>query len=131
MKQIALYNVTNDSKYLPAQKDMFNFSRYNEAKKLLSSVLKQFSKEAKKRPLSWLRDRMVAADFPAAPHGYHNGITCIANSGEHSGGQGSFTVYDIIGCSYIYEAPTGDLCIANVPDDDGETVYYRIAELSY
>ena len=73
---------------------------------------------------------MVGGDFPAPAGGYHNGITCIANSGEHSQQRGEFTVFDIIGRSYIYEAPTGDMCIANIPED-GPTEYYRIAVLSY
>ena len=73
---------------------------------------------------------MIGGDFPAPAGGYHNGITCIANSGEHSQHRGEFTVYDIIGSSYIYEAPTGDLCIANIPED-GQMEYYRIAALSY
>ena len=55
----------------------------------------------------------------------------IDDGGEHSQQRGEFTVYDIIGSSYIYEAPTGDMCIANIPDGDGDTEYYRIAVLSY
>lgn len=131
MAQIVLFNVTNDTQYLPQRRDMFNDSRWQEAKRLLAQVLQQTSKEAGRYSSRFLQDRMVAGDFPAPAGGYHNGITCIANSGEHSQQRGEFTVHDIIGSSYIYEAPTGDLCIANVPDDDGDTEYYRIAVLSY
>ena len=130
MAQIVLYNVSNDQKYFPQRRDMFNEARWNEAKRLFAQVLKQHSKEAGRRSSRFLQDRMVAGDFPAPAGGYHNGITCIANSGEHSQQRGEFTVRDIIGSSYIYEAPTGDLCIANIPED-GETEYYRIAVLSY
>ncbi|MBL1004040.1 MAG: hypothetical protein JJO71_10275 [Escherichia coli] len=38
--------------------------------------------------------------------------------------------FDIEGETYIYEAPAGDFCLANIPEE-GETEYYRIAELSY
>lgn len=131
MAQIVLYNVSNDEKYFPQRRDMFNEARWNEAKRTLSQVLQQHSKEAGRYTSRFLQDRMVGGDFPAPAGGYHNGITCIANSGEHSQQRGEFTVHDIIGCSYIYEAPTGDLCIANIPDDDGDTEYYRIAVLSY
>lgn len=131
MAQIVLFNVTNDTQYLPQRRDMFNDSRWQEAKRLLAQVLQQTSKEAGRYSSRFLQDRMVAGDFPAPAGGYHNGITCIANIGEHSQQRGEFTVHDIIGSSYIYEAPTGDLCIANVPDDDGDTEYYRIAVLSY
>lgn len=124
MAQIVLYNVSNDEKYFPQRRDMFNEARWNEAKRLMAQVLKQHSKEAGRRSSCFLQDRMVAGDFPAPSGGYHNGITCIASSG------GEFTVYDIIGSSYIYEASTGDLCIANIPED-GQTEYYRIAVLSY
>lgn len=127
MAQIALFNVTNDSQYLPQRRDMFNDSRWIEAKRILAQVLKQHSKEAGRYPSRFLQDRMVAGDFPAPSGGYHNGIACIANSGEHSQQRGEFTVFDIIGSSYIYEAPTGDLCIANIPEEDGQTEYYRIA----
>ena len=130
MTQIVLYNVSNDEKYFPQRRDMFNEARWNEAKRLMAQVLKQHSKEAGRRSSCFLQDRMVAGDFPAPAGGYHNGITCIANSGEHSQQRGEFTVYDIIGSSYIYEAPTGDMCIANIPEE-GETEYYRIAVLSY
>lgn len=130
MAQIVLYNVSNDQKYFPQRRDMFNEARWNEAKRHFAQVLKQHSKEAGRRSSRFLQDRMVAGDFPAPAGGYHNGITCIANSGEHSQQRGEFTVHDIIGSSYIYEAPTGDLCIANIPED-GETEYYRIAVLSY
>lgn len=130
MAQIVLYNVSNDQKYFPQRRDMFNEAQWNEAKRLFAQVLKQHSKEAGRRSSRFLQDRMVAGDFPAPAGGYHNGITCIANSGEHSQQRGEFTVHDIIGSSYIYEAPTGDLCIANIPED-GETEYYRIAVLSY
>lgn len=115
MAQIALFNVTNDTQYLPQRRDMFNEARWKEASRYTSR---------------FLQDRMVGGDFPAPAGGYHNGITCIANGGEHSQQRGEFTVYDIIGSSYIYEAPTGDLCIANIPED-GQTEYYRIAVLSY
>lgn len=131
MAQIVLYNVTNDDKYFPKRRDIFIDARWNEAKRLFAQVLKQHSKEAGRYSTRFLKDRMVAGDFPAPAGCYHNGITCIANSGEHSQQRGEFTVFDIIGSSYIYEAPTGDLCIANIPDDDGGTEYYRIAVLSY
>ena len=130
MAQIVLYNVSNDEKYFPQRRDMFNEARWTEAKRLMSQVLRQHSKEAARRSSRFLQDRMVAGDFPAPAGGYHNGITCIANSGEHSQQRGEFTVHDIIGSSYIYEAPTGDMCIANIPED-GQTEYYRIAVLSY
>ena len=130
MAQIVLFNVSNDEEYFPKHRDMFNDARWNEAKRLVAQVLKQHSKEASRRSLRLLQDRMVGGDFPAPSGGYHNGITCIANSGEHSQQRGEFTVFDIIGSSYIYEAPTGDLCIANIPED-GQTEYYRIAVLSY
>lgn len=130
MAQIVLFNVTNDDKYFPQRRDMFNDARWEEAKRTFAQVLKQTNQEVKTRSCRWLLDRMVAGDFPAPSGGYHNGITCIANGGENSQGRGAFSVYDIEGISYIYEAPTGDLCIANIPDD-GETEYYRIAVLSY
>ena len=130
MAQIILYNVTKDEKYFPKRLDIFNDARWNEAKRLFAQALKQHSKEAGRYSSRFLQDRMVAGDFPAPSGGYHNGITCIANSGEHSQQRGEFSVFDIIGSSYIYEAPTGDLCIANIPDD-GDTEYYRIAVLSY
>lgn len=130
MAQIVLFNVSNDENYFPQRREMFNDARWNEAKRLFAQVLKQHSKEAGRYSSRFLQDRMVARDFPAPSGGYHNGITCIANSGEHSQQRGEFTVYDIIGSSYIYEAPTGDLCIANIPEE-GQTEYYRIAVLSY
>lgn len=130
MAQIVLYNVSNDEKYFPQRRYMFNEARWTEAKRLMAQVLRQHSKEAARRSSRFLQDRMVAGDFPAPAGGYHNGITCIANSGEHSQQRGEFTVHDIIGSSYIYEAPTGDMCIANIPED-GQTEYYRIAVLSY
>lgn len=130
MAQIVLFNVSNDEKYFPQRRSMFNDARWNEAKRVFAQVLKQHSKEAGRRSPCFLQDRMVAGYFPAPAGGYHNGITCIANSGEHSQQRGEFTVFDIIGSSYIYEAPTGDLCIANIPEDD-QTEYYRIAVLSY
>lgn len=130
MAQIVLFNVTNDEKYFPQRRDMLNEARWNEAKRLFAQVLQQHSKEAARRSSRFLQDRMVGGDFPAPAGGYHNGITCIANSGEHSQQRGEFTVYDIIGSSYIYEALTGDMCIANILED-GETEYYRIVELSY
>lgn len=131
MAQIVLFNVSNDEKYLPQRCEMFNDARWNEAKRIFAQVLKQHSKEAARYSSRFLQDRMVAGDFPAPAGGYHNGITCIANGGEHSQQRGEFTVFDIIGSSYIYEAPTGDLCIANIPEEDGQTEYYRIAVLSY
>lgn len=130
MAQIVLYNVTNDEKYFPQRRDIFNDALWNEIKRLMAQVLKQHSKKAGRYTSRFLQDRMVAGDFPAPAGGYHNGITCIANSGEHSQQRGEFTVYDIIGSSYIYEAPTGDLCVANIPEN-GQTEYYRIAVLSY
>lgn len=130
MAQIVLYNVSNDEKYLPQRRSMFDDARWNEAKRLLAQTLKQHSKEAGRYSSRLLQDRMVSGDFPAPAGGYHNGITCIANSGEHSQQRGEFTVFDIIGSSYIYEAPTGDMCIANIPED-GPTEYYRISVLSY
>ena len=130
MAQIVLLNVSNDEKYFPQRRSMFNDQRWNEAKGLMAQVFKQHSKEAGRRSSRFLQDRMVGGDFPAPAGGYHNGITCIANSGEHSQQRGEFTVFDIIGSSYIYEAPTGDMCIANIPDD-GPTEYYRISVLSY
>ena len=130
MAQIVLFNVSNDEKYLPQRRSMFNEARWNEAKRLMAQVLKQHSREAGRYSSRFLQDRMVAGDFPAPSGGYHNGITCIANSGEHSQHRGEFTVFDVIGSSYIYEAKTGDLCIANIPED-GKTEYYRIDVLSY
>ena len=130
MAQIVLFDVTNDEKFFPQRKSMFNDARWQEAKCIFAQVLRQHSKEAGRRSSRFLQDRMVAGDFPAPSGGYHNGVTCIANSGEHSQQRGYFTVFDIIGSSYIYEAPTGDLCIANIPED-GQTEYYRIAVLSY
>lgn len=130
MAQIVLFNVSNDEKYFPQCRSMFNDARWDEAKHLFAQVLKRHSKEASRCSLRFLQDRMVGGDFPAPSGGYHNGITCIANSGEHSQQRGEFTVFDIIGSSYIYEAPTGDLCIANIPED-GQMEYYRIAVLSY
>ncbi len=130
MKQIALFNVTNEEKYYPQCRDMFNDARWNEAKRLLAQALKLTSKEAARYTSRFLQDRMVAGDFPDPAGGYHNGITCIANGGEHSQQRARFTAFDIEGETYIYEAPTGDLCLANIPEE-GETEYYRIAELSY
>lgn len=130
MAQIVLFNVSNDENYFPHRRDMFNDARWNEAKRLMAQALKQHSKEAGRYSSRFLQDRMVGGDFPAPSGGYCNGLTCIANSGEHSKQRGEFTVFDIIGSSYIYEAPTGDLCIANIPED-GQTEYYRIAVLSY
>ena len=130
MAQILIYNVTNDGKYFPQRRDIFNDARWNEAKRIFAQVLKQHSKEAGRYTSRFLQDRMVCGDFPAPAGGYHNGITCIANSGEHSQQQGEFTLFDIIGSSYIYEAQTGYMCIANILDD-GQPEYYRIAVLSY
>ena len=130
MAQIVLFNVSNDEKYFPQRRSMFNDARWTEAKRLMANALKQHSKEAGRYSSRFLQDRRVARDIPAPTGGYHNGITCIANGGEHSQQRGEFTVLDIIGSSYIYEAPTGDMCIANIPED-GQTEYYRIAVLSY
>lgn len=130
MRQIALFNVTNNETYHPQRRDMFNDARWNEAQRLLAKVLKLTSKEAASYTSRFLQDRMVAGDFPAPAGGYHNGITCIANGGEHSQQRARFTAFDIEGETYIYEAPTGDFCLANIPEE-GETEYYRIAELSY
>ena len=130
MTQIVLFNVSNDEKYFPQRRSMFNDARWNDAKRLMAQVLKQHSKEAGRYSSRFLQDRMVAGDFPAPAGGYHNGITCIANGGEHSQQRGEFTVFDITGSSYIYEAPTGDMCIANILED-GTTEYYRIAVLTY
>ena len=80
MAQIVLYNVTNDKKYFPKRRDIFNDARWNEAKRLLAQTLKQHSKEVSRRSSRFLQDRMVGGDFPAPSGGYHNGITCIANS---------------------------------------------------
>lgn len=84
MAQIVLYNVSNDQKYFPQRRDMFNESRWKEAKRLLAQALKLTSKEAGRRSSRFLQDRMVGGDFPVPSGGYHNGITCIANGGEHS-----------------------------------------------
>ena len=130
MAQIVLFNVSNDEHYFPQRRSMFNDARWNEAKRLMAQALKQHSTAAGRYSTRFLQDRMVGGDFPAPSGGYHNGITCIANSGEHSQQRGEFTLFDITGSSYIYEAPTGDLCIANIPEE-GETEYYRIAVLSY
>ena len=130
MAQIVLFNVSNDEKFFPQRRSMFNDARWNEAKRLMAQALKQHSKEAGRYSSRFLQDRMVGGDFPAPSGGYHNGITCIANSGEHSQQRGEFTLFDITGSSYIYEAPTGDMCIANILED-GTTEYYRIAVLSY
>lgn len=130
MAQIVLYNVSNDGKVFSTASRHVQRGTMERGKRLMAQVLKQHSKEAGRRSSRFLQDRMVAGDFPAPAGGYHNGITCIANGGEHSQQRGEFTVYDIIGSSYIYEAPTGDLCIANIPKE-GETEYYRIAVLSY
>ena len=130
MAQIVLFNVSNDEKFFLQRRSMFNDARWNESKRLFAQVLKQHSKEAGRYSSGFLQDRMVAGDFPAPAGGYHNGITCIANSGEHSQQRDEFTVYDIIGSSYIYESQTGDMCIANILED-GQAEYYRIAVLSY
>ena len=57
MEQIALFNVTNDSKYFPQRRDIFNEARWNEAKHLMAQVLKQHSKEAGRYSLRFLQDR--------------------------------------------------------------------------
>ena len=130
MAQIVLFNVSNDENYFPQRREMFNDARWDESKCIFAQALKQHSKEAGRYSSRFLQDRMVGGDFPAPAGGYHNGITCLANGGEHSQQRGEFTLFDITGSSYIYEAPTGDLCIANIPED-GQTEYYRIAVLSY
>ena len=116
MAQIVLFNVSNDEKYFPQHRDMFNDARWNESKRLFAQVLKQHSKEAGSRSSRFLQGRMVAGYFPAPAGGYHNGITCIANSGEHSQQRGEFTVFDIIGSSYIYEAQTAVWYKTNIID---------------
>ena len=40
MEQIALFNVTNDSKYFPQRRDIFNEARWNEAKHLNFNSIK-------------------------------------------------------------------------------------------
>ena len=130
MANLKLHRITREAQLLPQRKDMFPADRWMEAKRLLAKVLRQTSKEAGRYPAKFLQERMVGADFPAVNGGYCNGLLCVANSGEHSQQRGEFTVFDVIGSSYIYEAPTGDLCIANIPED-GPTEYYRIAVLSY
>ena len=116
MAQIVLFNVSNDEKYLPQRRSMFDDARWNEAKRLLAQTLKQHSKEAVRYSSRFLQDRMVGGDFPAPAGGYHNGITCIANSGEHSQQRGEFTLFDIIGSSYIYEAQTAVWYKTNIID---------------
>lgn len=130
MAKLKLHRITREAQLLPQRQDMFPAARWMEAKHLLAKVLRQTSKEAGRYPVKFLQDRMVGADFPAVNGGYCNGLLCIANSGEHSQQRGYFTVFDIIGSSYIYEAQTGGMCIANIPED-GPTEYYRIAVLSY
>ena len=116
MAQIVLFNVSNDEKYLPQRRSMFDDARWNEAKRLLAQTLKQHSKEAVRYSSRFLQDRMVSGDFPAPAGGYHNGLTCIANSGEHSQQRGEFTLFDIIGSSYIYEAQTAVWYKTNIID---------------
>jgi hypothetical protein len=65
MAQIVLYNVSNDQKYFPQRRDMFNEARWTEAKRLMAQVLRQHSKEAGRRSSRFLQDRMAAGDFPA------------------------------------------------------------------
>lgn len=130
MAKLKLHRITREAQLLPQRQDMFPAARWMEAKRLFAKVLRQTSKEAGRYPAKFLQERMVGADFPAVNGGYCNGLLCVANSGEHSQQRGEFTVFDVIGSSYIYEAPTGDLCIANIPED-GPTEYYRIAVLSY
>ena len=101
MAQIVLYNVTNDEKYFPQRRDMFNDARWNEAKRLLAQSLKLTNKEAARYSSRFLQDRMVGGDFPAPSGGYCNGITCLANGGEHSQGRGEFSVYDVIGYTFL------------------------------
>ena len=38
MAQIVLFNVTNDEKYFPQRRDMFNDARWSEAKRLLAQA---------------------------------------------------------------------------------------------
>lgn len=75
MAQIVLYNVSNDEKYFPQRRDMFNEARWTEAKRLMAQVLRQHSKEAARRSSRFLQDRMVAGD-----HGKVN--DCAAGSGR-------------------------------------------------
>ena len=63
MAQIVLYNVSNDEKYFPQRRDLFNDARWNEAKRLMAQTLKQHSKEAGRYSLRFLQDRMVAEDL--------------------------------------------------------------------
>lgn len=131
MAQIALINVSNREEYFPKKREYFNDARWTEAKQMLALVLQQTCSEVKYRSRKWLMDRMVAGDFPAVPEGYHNGITCIANGGEHSKERGEFTALDFDGSSYLYEAENGEWCIAQIPHDDGLPTYYRIHVFSY
>lgn len=48
MAKIVLINVTNDNKYLPQRRAMFNDARWQEAKRTFAQVLKQRSQEAKR-----------------------------------------------------------------------------------
>ena len=130
MKQIVLVNVTNDKAYHPIAGFSFCDRSWYEAKTILAWVLRQTNLETCFRSDQWLIDRMVGADFPAG-NGYCNGITCIANSGEHSMERGEFSAYNIEGSTYIYESGPGDFCIAQIPDDGSDIQYYRISVLNY
>lgn len=125
MAKVKLHRITREAQLLPQRKDMFPAARWMEAKRLLAKVLRQTSKEAGRYPAKFLQERMVGADFPAVNGGYCNGLLCVANSGEHSHGGGYFTLEDAPGCTYMYAAPAGTLCIAHITDD-GQTTYYRI-----
>lgn len=125
MAKVKIHRISGEECYLPQRQDMFPAARWVEAKRLLAKVLRQTSKEAGRYPAKFLQDRMVGADFPAVNGGYCNGLLCIANSGEHSQARGYFTIEDAPGCTYMYAAPAGTLCIAHFTDD-GQTTYYRI-----
>lgn len=124
MAKIKLHRITREAQLLPQRQEMFPAARWMEAKRLLAKVLRQTSKEAGRYPAKFLQDRMVCADFPAVNGGYCNGLLCVANSGEHSQAHGYFTLEDAPGCTYMYAAPAGTLCIAHFTD--GQTTYYRI-----
>ena len=64
MAQIALFNVTNDTQYFPQRRDIFNESRWKEAKRLLAQALKLTSKEAGRYSSRFLQDRMVVGTSP-------------------------------------------------------------------
>lgn len=133
MAQIILFNVTNDPKYFPQPTQMFPESRWDEAKNVLADVLKQHGGNVTKWKFRrQLMDTMVGADFPAVHSGYCNGITCIANSGDHPEQRGYFTLYDEEGQTFIYVAQTGDLCLAHFgPESSTAMAYYRIHVCEY